>query len=167
MATIRFQEQVKTAKLVNHCKDSHTLKIARKNQFFSSWLYIIPKVSGPWEPVERARLMIVTKVDSRLMRKTDGRSQTCKMLLNAEVCDRNSRERLDDQNRCSRLMDIHGGHVRYFQDLVACDRLNVARYRNDSVNVDFKLQLFISPSFKFSCRNVDEDTVLIAVPSSQ
>lgn len=163
VATISFQELVKTTKLIKHCKEGHSQTIVRKHKYFRARLHLLPNVTEPQDPTARARLMIAIEVDTRLTKKLTGRSEICKVLLNTEVCNKNSGARLDAESHHPPFMKIPGRHVAYLQDLVSCDRLDAVEYRNDCVKLDFKIQLFVASSFMFSCRNIDDETAVIAL----
>ena len=110
--------------------------------------------------------MIYTEVKQNLQRMTEQRSEICKILVTTEVCDKDSGRRLENQNRCPHSkMNVLGGNVRYIQDLVPCGNLNVARYTNGSVKVVFKIQLFVTPNFKYSCRINEDGEVEINCPN--
>lgn len=165
VATIRHEQELEVTKLTDCCKNSHSKKIIFEHKHFRTTVFFIPKVAEPGKTTETAELMIHTKVKQKLQNNTERRDEICKIRVITEVCDRESGRRLDNQNCCPHLMKIHGGDVRYIQDLVLCNSLNEAHYRNGSVKVVFKIQLIVVPNFEYSCRINEDGEVEINRPN--
>jgi hypothetical protein len=158
VATVRLEKEVKTTKLTNHCASSHSQKVALKHKYFDALAYVLPKMSQPGgREGESAEVMCDIKVNRKLQRKTERWSEICRGLVTTEIHDRESGERLDSENVRPYSVDIRGGHVRYSQELVSCDRLTTAHYRNSSVKLVIQIQLFVVSNFTFSCQEDGDD----------